>query len=115
MKYRKLDENRDYTFGRGSSGFLIDSPETVVQAVETRLELVEGEWFMDQTEGTPYYTEILGKGTGSLYDSAIKSRISGTQGVTALNSYQSQLNDTTRHLSVSGEIDTIYGVTELNI
>lgn len=111
MRYRVLDETGDYTFGRGRSGFLENSPETVVQAVKTRLGLIEGEWFLDLTEGTPYMTQILGKGTDSLYDRAVKERISGTQGLSGIRSYFSTLKE--RNLTIGADIDTVYGVAEL--
>ncbi|MGE4978545.1 hypothetical protein AB8914_22915, partial [Yersinia enterocolitica] len=33
MRYRREDENGDYTFGQGDNTFLINSPEAVAQAV----------------------------------------------------------------------------------
>lgn len=43
MRYRREDENGDYTFGRGDSGFFVDCPEAVAQAVKTRLQLWQGQ------------------------------------------------------------------------
>jgi hypothetical protein len=54
MRYRKLDANGDYTFGGGSNDFLVNTPETVAQAVMTRLNLLQGEWFLDTTAGMPW-------------------------------------------------------------
>lgn len=45
MKYRKEDENGDYTFGQGDNTFLENTPEAVAQAVKTRFELWTGEWY----------------------------------------------------------------------
>ncbi len=59
-RVRKLDANRDYSFGQGNINFWINSPFGVAQNVETRLGLWEGEWFLDKTRGTPYSQEILG-------------------------------------------------------
>lgn len=33
MRYRREDSNGDYTFGSGDEAWLINSPETVAQAV----------------------------------------------------------------------------------
>ena len=107
MRYRALDENGDYSFGYSAANFLVDSPDTVAQAVQTRLGLIAGEWFLDTTEGTPYYTEILGKGTYLTYDNAIQTRILGTPGVVSLVAYSSSVNG--RSLVVSATVDTIYG------
>ena len=109
MKYRKLDANGDYTFGKQSANFLADSPETVSQAISTRLHLDKGEWFVNTEEGTPYSTEILGTGTIGKYDFAIQDRIINTPGVTKLVDYYSYLNTETRQANIFCTVDTIYG------
>lgn len=77
MRYRKQDENGDYAFGNQGADFYVDSQEAVAQAVQTRLLLNQGEWFLDTTEGTPYSTQILDKYTATKYDAAIRQRILG--------------------------------------
>lgn len=107
MRYRKLDADGDMTFGHGAYDYLVDSPQAVAQAVLTRLLLMQGEWFLDVTEGTPYGSEILGKGTAGTYDYAIRSRILDTIGVAELIDYQSRVDG--RSLTVSAKVQTIYG------
>lgn len=107
MRYRKLDADGDAVFGRSSLDFISNSPETVAQAVRTRLLLLRGEWFLDVTDGTPYATEILGANTAQTYDLAIRERILDTQGVTGIVSYESNLAD--RALTVTATINTLYG------
>lgn len=109
MRYRKLDANGDTTFGRGPSNFWINAPAAVAQAVVTRLKLLQGEWFLDVTEGTPWSTQILGKNTSATYDPAIQERILDTLGVTKLLDYASTLDPDTRELTVTAKLDTIYG------
>jgi hypothetical protein len=88
---------------------LTDTPAAVAQSVKTRLLLKTGEWFLDTTEGTPYIEDILGAGTKATYDAAIQDRILTTIGVTEILDYSSSLDPTTRALSISCEINTIYG------
>lgn len=107
MRYRALDLNGDYTFGRGRSEFLENTPEAVAQAVQTRLRLITGEWFLDQEEGTPYPTKILGYNTATTFDQAIQERILGTAGVDRIVSYSSVVEN--RNLTVTATISTIYG------
>lgn len=110
MRYRKLDANGDYTLG--SNAFHVNSPDAVAQAVKTRLALWLGEWFIDTTDGTPWNEQILGKRLPTKNpDAAIKQRILGTQGVTEITSYSSTFDGNTRKLSVTAEINTIYGAT----
>lgn len=106
MLVRALDANGDYQLGI----FLSNSPAAVGQAVLTRLLLWEGEWFLDETEGTPYMQDILGRKTN--YDIEIQTRILGTEGVNSLLSYSSNIEG--RGLYVEAEIDTIYGPTSVS-
>lgn len=115
MRYRALSATGDSTFGSGSTAFLVNSAAAVAQAIQTRLLLMQGEWFLDVTEGTPYSTQILGRGTTATYDRAIRDRILGTQGVTAISSYSSSLNRTTRALTVNATVQTIYGEATVTV
>lgn len=108
MRLRKLTADGDYSFGRGPTEFWINTPAGVAQAIQQRLLLWTGEWFLDETEGTPYATLILGRGTQATYDQAIKERILGTEGVLSIDQYVSLLTDD-RKLSVFAAITTIYG------
>lgn len=113
MRYRTLDANGDYTFGVGGSNFLVDSPDAVAQAIQTRLKLITGEWFLDQTAGTPYYTDILGAGTESTRDIAVQTVILETQGVTGIVDYASYLDPSTRQFTVAATVSTQYGQTTI--
>lgn len=113
MRYRVLDENFDYTFGQNGANFFADEPAAVAQAIQTRLKLIQTEWFLDQTAGTPYNTDILGAGTQSTRDLAIQTVILETQGVTGIVEYASYLNPKTRAFVVAATIDTLYGVTTI--
>jgi hypothetical protein len=113
MKYRRLDSNGDYVFGQGDSNFIQNTPATVGQAVKTRLQLQQGEWFLDTSIGTPYNSSVMGTGTISLYDSVIQSVILETPGVTGISAYASGVDPYSRNASITCTIDTIYGQTTL--
>lgn len=113
MRYRKLDANGDYSFGNQQGDFHVNTPDAVAQAVQTRLKLITGEWFLDTAEGTPWATEVLGKYTQGAYDIVLKERIVGTPGVKSLDAYTSSLDRNTRKLTVQASITTIYGSTTL--
>lgn len=112
MRYRIEDANGDYTFGQGDGNFYVNSPAAVAQAVKTRLGLMQGEWFLDNTAGTPY-NQILGKGTDSTRDLAIQQVILNTEGVTSIAEYASFLSSKTRQFTVAATINTIYGQTTI--
>lgn len=113
IRYRMLDANGDYVFGQGSAEFLQDTPAAVAQAVQTRLKFLQGEWFLDLTDGTAYSTRILSEGTQTFYDQEIRDRILGTPGVTGILSYESVLNN--RQLTVTATIDTAFGQTPISV
>ena len=114
MKYRKLDSNGDYTLGTPAD-FHINTPEAVAQAVKTRLALWAGEWFLNVTEGMPWNEQVLGKRlSGKNYDTTIRQRILGTDGVSEISDYSSSIDPDTRALSVSATITTAYGTTQLS-
>ncbi len=114
MRYRKLDADGDYTFGNQQADFLRDSPEAVAQAVQTRLKLDLGEWFLDTTDGTPWNTEVLGERTVATRDAAIKKRILGTTGLTQIDSYTSEFEPNSRTLTASVTVTTDYGQTTIS-
>jgi hypothetical protein len=111
MRYRREDDNGDYTFGQGDSTFLINSPEAVAQAVKTRFKLWRGQWFLDKTSGTPWVQSVLGKQPPDVYNLAIRQRILQTQGVSSIISFDTVVDGKTRRVSFTATIDTIYGAT----
>lgn len=95
--------------------FYKDQPEAVGQAAETRLRLWLGEWFLDTEEGTPYMQGVFGKHSQTEADNTIQQRVLGTQGLTDLTNYLSLVNPDTRGMSVTMDIDTIYGPTPVQV
>lgn len=115
MRYRKLDENGDYSFGKGQDNFWINVPDAVAQAVETTLKLWLGEWFVDTSLGVPFLQGILGKHDKDLADRTIQDSISAIQGVLNIVDYSSTANADIRSLSAQATINTIYGPTAITI
>lgn len=114
-RYRKLSPGGDYTFGAGQLDFYRDVPEAPAQAVQTRLLLWLGEFFLNIDEGTLYMQGILGKHSKQSADTTIQDRIQNTQGVVSLANYQSEVDPDTRVMSVSCDLNTIYGPTVLQV
>lgn len=113
MRVRRVDEDGDMVFGGNQSAFHRDTPEAVAQVVESRLQLWEGQWYLDLEEGTPYETLILGKRTEASRDPALRARILDAPGVTEIVRYSSVLDRDTRRFTVAATIATQYGQTDL--
>ncbi len=100
-------------FGGGPTSFWIDVPDAVAQAISTRLKLLQGEFFLDVTDGTPWSTQVLGSGTTPTYDAVLRARILGTPGASAMVSYSSQRVG--RKLSVQAQVETVYSTTAVPV
>lgn len=115
MRYRKLTADGDYSFGGGQLDFYRDVPEAVGQAVQTRILLWLGEWFLNIEEGTPYMLSILGKHSKESADVTFQDRIEGTQGLVNIEEYVSALDADNRSLSFQATVNTIYGPTLVQV
>jgi hypothetical protein len=114
MRVRALDETGDMTFGRGSGNFLVDTPAAVAQCAKTRLGLIQGEWYLDKTAGTPWNTKVLGTGTAATRDIAVKQVVLGTPGMLSIDTYSSTIDPVTRKFSVNMDVTTQYGTTTIS-
>lgn len=83
----------------------------VLQDVLQRLRFFLGEWFLDNTQGVPYFQQILIKNPDqSKVDAIFQNIILGTPGVTQLSSYSFVVNAATRLLAISFTCVTTTGV-----
>jgi hypothetical protein len=60
ITYRQLGPNNDPLWGNGQLNYLSDL-EAAAQAVLTRLQLFQGEWWAATNEGLPLFQGILGQ------------------------------------------------------
>lgn len=116
MRVRKINSNGfDYTFGNSALDFFVNDPEGVAQNVQTRLLLWLGEWYLNIEDGTPYLESILGKFSKTQADAAIQDRVLTTDNVVSIENYVSSLNADMRSLSVSFDLNTTFGPTQVQI
>ena len=115
MRVRRVDAAGDMQFGQGQANFFRDVPDAVAQIVLSRLQLYQGEFFLDTRDGTPWRTQVLGKYTGPTRDMVIRSRILGTPGCTAITDYNSAVNRDTRGFAAQATINTTYGATTVAV
>lgn len=113
MKYRRLTEDGDYTFGNGSYDFASDD-EAVGQAIKTKILLLKSEWWEDLNEGTDLFQGILLQNTDDkgkeAADIILRSRVLSLDEVDSILKWNSYINKSARTYSVEFTVQTIYGV-----
>lgn len=117
LRYRRTDSEGDYTFGAKDN--YIKDLDAATQAIKTRLTLLQGEWWEDLENGTPYFQHILGT-SGSResiqgIDLLIQERILTLQEVTSIEEFESNFDSENRTYSVTCKVNTIYGQAELEV
>ncbi|EKQ56261.1 MULTISPECIES: hypothetical protein [unclassified Clostridium] len=112
MKYRILDTNGDYSFGKGQQN-LTYGTFAVKQAIQTKLGLLKGEWWENKELGLPLFQSILGqigvKDNISIVDTLIKKQIIGTIDVTGIESFSSIYDSANRSYLFTCKVNTKYG------
>lgn len=116
ISYLRLDASYDPVFDPASA---LTDLAAVVQAIKTRIFLLQGEWWENLNEGTPLFQEILGaratpKGQ-QIMALALSARIAGTPYVTAVQNVTVTFNPETRLFTYSATVQTAFGVTTITL
>lgn len=109
MRYRKLTSTGDYRFGQSQDDFLTGI-EATAQACKTRLDLWQGNFWRDLSDGLPMLQQILGQ-PGSAenlasVDSLIAERIRNTPEVQQVVNYSSTWDPETRAYTFTASVQT---------
>jgi hypothetical protein len=113
MRTRKLDDNGDVVYGQGFRAYEVNTPMAVGLAVEFRMQLFQGEWFLDTGDGTPWDTQVLGKYTQARRGPALRARILGTPNVQSLDKFS--MSTAGRAFSYLATVTTVYGNSSLAV
>lgn len=82
----------------------------ILQDILQRMSFFLGEWFMDNSQGLPWFQQILVKNPSqSKVDAIFSNCIMGTPGVQQLLDYQFSIQSATRVLTVSFVAKTTSG------
>lgn len=85
------------------------------QRLKQSLLFFMGEWYLDITDGVPYYQEILKKGPDQItVESVLKQAIIETPEVTKLLSFDPQYTNAGRLYRLDFKVDTVYGTTSFS-
>jgi len=89
---------------------IVDGLEQIRQKLSIRLKFFYGEWFLDTTSGAKLYDTVFVKNPNlKLVASMYKATILETPGVKSIMEYNQTYSASTRSLSVSFKVNTIYG------
>lgn len=108
MTIRSVDSNGDWEFGKGRQHYR-RGVEGLKIHLETRLKSWKGDCFFDLLGGVDY-NNFLDVGTREFLERDIKRVILQTQEVLRINNFSSVLDRVERNLTITAEIDTIYGI-----
>jgi len=106
MRFRSLDLNSDWSFGRGVSSYAKEDAAIALD-IATSLRSWMGNCFFDLMSGVDYLN-LLAPGTKTDLDDAIQGAILSVNGVVRINTYTSQFDPQTRALSVQVSLQTVY-------
>lgn len=105
MIFRNLDENGDFTFGRGIANYTTRQ-QAVGLNIRTRLLSWFGDCFFDQTAGIDWYNRLGSKNQQALLEADIRRIILQSEGVTGILSFDVII--TGRSFTVNYSVETIY-------
>jgi len=111
MKIRALDENKDWTFGKGLQNYKIQS-DAINQDIETAIKEWKGDCFFANNNGVDWKNR-LEKGQKKRLESELKSLIAQREGVVKVIQVSSNLSED-RVLTITYELTTIYSETLKN-
>lgn len=89
---------------------LVDEVNQIMQNLAIRLRFVLGEWYLDITQGIPYYEVFFKKAPNQIQiESILKQEIVNTRGILELTSFESDFDQRRRIYSVKFSARSISG------
>lgn len=89
---------------------LFDDTNQIMQNLAIRLRFVLGEWFLDLTQGVPYFEVFFKKAPNQIQiESILKEEIVNTRGIVELTSFESDFDARKRIYSVKFSARSISG------
>lgn len=87
--------------------------DAVRQHIQQRLRAFKGEWFLDLSNGVPYFQDILKKNPNPIVlDGVLKDAILSTPGVLELLSFDLNYINATRKLTLDFSVQVSQGVID---
>ncbi|MBG23768.1 MAG: hypothetical protein CMF22_10635 [Idiomarinaceae bacterium] len=99
----RLDSStHDLELVNGDFKLTLTEDESLAQRLKVKLLTFQGEWFLDQNLGIPWYQRILGKNAAKeTIDIIFQRAITEEPEVVSLRSYESNLDSRNRRMTIS--------------
>ncbi len=105
MRVRALDDDHDWTFGKGQNNYLRNNA-AIIQNINTRLNSFLGDCFFDTAAGIDWWSYLGGSKNQNSLSLAISAVILNTQDVTGLKQLNFAL--VARNFTVTYRVQTTY-------
>lgn len=105
-----LDQKTNDLIFTGFDFHLFDDTNQIMQNLAIRLRFFLGEWFLDTTQGLPYYQEVFVKSPNQIQiESILMQEIVQTRGILEILSFESDFDTRKRIYSVKFRARSISG------
>ena len=103
-------ETNDLFLTRLGELAIVEGAEACGQHARQRIMTFQGEWFLDNTAGMPWLSDIMGKRYNpELAEAIVKNEILDTDGITDISNLSVSFNNEIRNLMIRQvEVSTIY-------
>ncbi len=106
-----LDSNHDMHLA-GSGFAIVRDADYVTQAIKTKLQLYQGEWFLNLKKGVPWFQEIfVAPADVGRAGALIQAEILAVEGVQYLSKYDNTFDAGIRELTITFDAVTDFGST----
>lgn len=106
MIVRALDENNDWTFGKGRNNYMRDQ-DAIAQNIKTRLQSFLGNCFFDLPAGVDWFN-LLGSKNQLGLELNVRTVILNTPFVTSIVKLEIVTNPVTRAITMTYTVETAY-------
>ncbi len=109
MRIRNLDDNGDWTFGKGLQDYLVDQ-DAILLNLKTRLLSFLGDCFFAKQEGIDWFNFLGSKNQDQINIAVIKV-INSSEGINDVTSVDFFLDSQTRVFTLNYTIATVFSAS----
>lgn len=113
MIIRAIDNNNDWTFGKGKSSYK-SNQLALIQNLKTKLQEWKGDCFFDIDAGVDWKNRLAKRSQVAPLREEIRTVILKVDGVTEVVNLDLNFNSTSRNLTLNYSVKTIYSTNPVS-